>query len=440
MAYAKRGPWVDGQQFTADDANAFDEAIAQFNGRTVVDLGDVSGAVTIDCNVGGVFRANLTADAALTITNAATAGLSRTTELMLSTNGYVPTFPGAKLPKAGLSGDYVGVVDRFVAETNPGQTTPLVRHIAGYGRYRPAFLGFAGTTQWSSDDGGTWTMLTQPSGFLSVGYLAYSKAVKVFVGIGLVQQSPSVIYGIVTSRDGRNWTQQTTTFPAASAVQQDHRLDWNGRFNRFEFQIDGTTVYESTDGRTWATRTRTGLPIPASYDYSPGLGFYLARAGTMQYVYKSTDRLAWTAGVLQNTQPTDMRWMDAWGKWVQYGGQWVQTSTDGATWGGSFAKLPAGNFIRNAAYDGTTLAIAAEMDDGFGDTVYVSSDGAGWDQSSLALATSGEDLRIFWGGRLGRWLVWFRDSARVQISSDAHTWSALSSIVGGHPSVMVCGD
>lgn len=445
MAYTKRGPWTDGDPgaFDSDDLNAMDEAIARLGGGGVVDVGSIAGPVTIDMDSGGVFRATMTADAAFTFTNASLPSRRRAARLMLSTQGYVPTFPGSATPAGGLSGDYVGAVDQFDVETAPGHSTPMVQHVAEYGRYRAAFVGIAGTYVQTSFDGHTWSGLTTSAATGGFNSIVWSPSAKVFVQFLTLVSNPRQ-YGFATSRDGVNWTRQS--FTISSGASQLYLL-----FNRHTgmlnvFSADGLTMYESFDGSAWATKAVTGLTQPIwDLDWSPTLSLYSATDFT-GYNLTSTDGLAWTKGASTPGQAMRMRWVDGWGVFVAAGRTFVNTSPDATTWTQRFLRDINYSMNGIAFSDSRAVMTVSTTLSGISNAEYVSTDSASWGLVEPPFQFRDASASPVWNSRLGMWLMLYGSSPNsgvmYQTSKDAVAWDTPASFDPSFvpPYMIVAGD
>lgn len=110
MAYVKQGPWNQGDPFSADQATAMDDGIANAQAADAVDLGSVSGAVTLDAAVASAFTASLTDDVTFTFANIHQSGLYIEVTVFLTANGHAATFSTA-LFGSGQPGTLTGDPD-----------------------------------------------------------------------------------------------------------------------------------------------------------------------------------------------------------------------------------------------------------------------------------------------------------------------------------------
>ena len=175
----------------------------------------------------------------------------------------------------------------------------------------------------TSPDGISWTQHTKPTG--TYWYpLVWNGSV--FCSIN----STSAI----TSPDGINWTQSTLSFPAGSWSA----MAWNGSvFCALRYGSNGSAT--SPDGLNWTSQT---LPSVANWrDITwNGSVFCAVSYGSSGVSLTSPDGITWTS----HTMPTVNNWRMAWNGSIfcvpeAYSDK-VATSTDGATWLGSFAVLP----------------------------------------------------------------------------------------------------
>ena len=425
MAYTKRGPWADGDPgaFDADDLNAMDEAVARLGGGGVVDLGDIAGPVSIDMDAGGVFRATMTGDAAFTFTNASLPSRRRAARLMLSTQGYVPTFPGSATPAGGLSGDYVGAVDQFDVETVPGHATPMVQHVAEYGRYRPAFIGVGYRRLWLTDNGVDWQNIAASVGTAAENQRAdqmgvWSPGLRAFALMEYSGSGTSYVVSVSISRDGLNW-QSAGSFTAATSLPDRMSLTWNDHTEKFNIHVSNTSMFESSGDGIWAEKTLTGLTLSITgYAWSESLGIYAATDFT-QNMYTSSDGLAWTAHPTGTTYTQWMLWVAEWEMFVSAGAQWLLTSTDGANWTTriSFGGNPS-NVVYKPVSSGSRVIVPAVITS-YGTRLYTSTDGSSW---SFQYGLKGEYSHIAWNDRINLWLQLYEDSSTVQLSADGTTW------------------
>lgn len=131
VAYVKQGPWTQGSPFSADQATAMDEGIAQAATLSYVDLGSVSGAVTLDAAVASVFRATLTAAATISLANLHTAGVLGTVTLLLTSATFTVTW-GTSVVFQGGAPTLTGAPDVLEFRGMPADTSDYGALVATY--------------------------------------------------------------------------------------------------------------------------------------------------------------------------------------------------------------------------------------------------------------------------------------------------------------------
>lgn len=91
-AYVKQGPWSQGSPFSADQATAMDDGIAQAATLSYVDLGSASGAIVLDAGLATVFKVALIGAATITLANLHVAGTLGRVTLLLTAAGQTVTW------------------------------------------------------------------------------------------------------------------------------------------------------------------------------------------------------------------------------------------------------------------------------------------------------------------------------------------------------------
>ena len=295
---------------------------------------------------------------------------------------------GTQFVGAGAAGSISVSLDGSVWNTiETGASTDLNGLAFGNGTYvavgNSGSIGVSGNLQ-------SWQWLN-PGTLQTFTSVAYGNATFVAVGTtGIVFVSP----------DGVNWTEVNS--PATRNLSAIAFL--NNQF--LALQENGTRVYTSADGLSWASSGHIQGSVMSDIAY--GGGTYVIAAGSS--VYLSQDGLSWTS---------DSAGPGFWHAIVYDGSQFVAagengvifTSPDGNTWTDRSVDIHT---------DFQTIAVGSGILVAAGDNSVIvsSSDGANWTDQSNSLGGSLEDIAYAYG-----LYVAVGDRGRILTSSDGSTWT-----------------
>jgi len=237
----------------------------------------------------------------------------------------------------------------------------------------------------TSPDGTTWTVRRMSTAFSTLNGIEFANGLFVAVGMGSPARAGGAL--IMTGTDGANWSVVDSVADTVNAQLLDVA---HGGGTWVAVGFGGTKVLSSTDGRTWTQRATPGSAIPAKVAY--GAGRFVA-SGSGNTALTSTDGITWTnptVAAATNTQLQGVAFGS--GVFVLVGrdstfNAAAFTSTDGTTW------TPA-NAI--AGSNGTGFIAVGASSTGFvaagGNLIYSSPDGAFWTARTSALPISGRQL------------------------------------------------
>jgi hypothetical protein len=153
-----------------------------------------------------------------------------------------------------------------------------------------------------SDDGGTTWSAVGGWGPCRQGQLAFGNDVAV-----MLAESGGTRFNCVSSDGGANWSAMAGGGPASTTV-----VFGGGKFRAY----DGNSIFESANGTTWTSASRTGVSAvngsATSFShvaYSAGRNRYVAITQgwgswyDKQRAYHSADGVAWTASTLRGGHP-----------------------------------------------------------------------------------------------------------------------------------------
>ena len=141
------------------------------------------------------------------------------------------------------------------------------------------FVAIGLTQSATSTDGKTWSVGgTLPSANWNEG-LAY--------GNGKYIQTNSTSKKVASSEDGTTWTENSTMSGKNGGVIKY----FNGKFINCSVYDSNMIMYTSTDGKTWASQTFTGIEGFTDLTYNNGKYYLLTR---WNKIYISEDLSTWT--------------------------------------------------------------------------------------------------------------------------------------------------
>jgi len=171
--------------------------------------------------------------------------------------------------------------------------------------------------------------------------IAYSDTLGLFCAVGFTDSDAYIL----TSPDGKTWTEQSN--PKPSALESICWSDTLGLFCAVG-QPDATDAYiiTSPDGTTWTERSNPKAVFLWGVNWSNDLGLFCAVGdgdGTDSYLLTSPDGVTWT----ERSTPTsstlrEVEWSSSLGLFAAFGIN-VITSPDGITW--TERTLPSINML-----------------------------------------------------------------------------------------------
>jgi hypothetical protein len=404
-------------------------------------------------------------------------------QILRSVNGtdWAVHASGASVPLYGLAygdGRYVAVGDNGTSATSANGVDWTTSSIGDgnnywsvtFGEGRFVAVSGAGTIV-SSTDGATWAPASLDSaipGYIELYVVGHGAGR--FVAGGYFWDEPTGNEGamLLSSDDGLTWTLVTDPDIPQDATHPGHNNYWvdEVKYNGSQFVAagDGGLLLVSTDGLEWSVRdadTTTdfyGAAFGATetvvfgrrgtYSVSsdlqtwvhgnplPGLGFgrwetinhngsqYLV-GGNASLLATSTDGLQWSArakpasGTFSDSAYGNGRWVVT--SQVNFDGVALITSADGITW--ELANLPAGvNKCSGVAF-GNGMFVASVSD---GPSRFIRSNN-GVDWSAVDLPNSAVQRGVEFGG--GQFVAWAIASTgdppapvRIAVSADGENW------------------